>query len=144
MISIKGGTFERPNYGYCLFGCAWLNVKRLCLENARTMTKEYFAESLDRLNNKIKEKLPHLAKKKFMFHLDNALAHKDANCMNTLPSALPSAISLGFTSSDFFRFSNVKKWLNGKTLQLMKMLNRTLMHMFLELPKSYCLEGIQN
>ena len=36
---------------------------------------EYYANLLQRLGNEIKEKRPHLAKKKVLFHQDNASSH---------------------------------------------------------------------
>ena len=36
---------------------------------------EYYANLLQRLGDEIKEKRPHLAKKKMLFHQDNALVH---------------------------------------------------------------------
>ena len=45
------------------------------LEKGTIITGEYYAALLDRLNNKIKQKLPHLAKKKVLFHQDLSLIH---------------------------------------------------------------------
>ena len=45
------------------------------LHKGRTINGKYYANLLQRLGNEIKEKRPHLAKKKMLFHQDNALVH---------------------------------------------------------------------
>lgn len=45
------------------------------LEKGKTITGEYYASLLEQLKTKIKEKRPHLARKKILFHYDNAPAH---------------------------------------------------------------------
>lgn len=50
------------------------------LEKGKTIkgsgSSKYHAALLDRLNDEIKKKLPHLAKVKVLFHQDNGPAHK--------------------------------------------------------------------
>jgi len=45
------------------------------LQKGRTINGEYYANLLQRLGDEIKEKRPHLAKKKVLFHQDNAPVH---------------------------------------------------------------------
>ncbi|QQP49556.1 Uncharacterized protein FKW44_010266, partial [Caligus rogercresseyi] len=42
------------------------------LQKGRTMNGEYYTSLLDRFNEDLKKKRPHLAKKKVLFHQDNA------------------------------------------------------------------------
>jgi len=46
------------------------------LPKGRTINGEYYAQLLDQLGGKIKEKGPGLQKKKILFHQDNAPTHK--------------------------------------------------------------------
>jgi len=45
------------------------------LEKGKTINGEYYAALLEQLNDTIKAKCPHLAKKKMLFYDDNASAH---------------------------------------------------------------------
>ncbi|XP_043644536.1 histone-lysine N-methyltransferase SETMAR-like, partial [Drosophila teissieri] len=45
------------------------------LEKGKTITGEYYSELLDRFDIDLKQKRPHLAKKKVLFHQDNARVH---------------------------------------------------------------------
>jgi histone-lysine N-methyltransferase SETMAR len=54
------------------------------LEKDKTINGEYYAGLLQRLDTEIKNKRPHLAKKKILFHQDNASAHKSAVAMAKL------------------------------------------------------------
>ncbi|XP_014467559.1 PREDICTED: histone-lysine N-methyltransferase SETMAR-like, partial [Dinoponera quadriceps] len=47
----------------------------------KTINGEYYANLLQRLNEEIKQKRPHLAKKKVLFHHGNAPAHKSVIAM---------------------------------------------------------------
>ena len=49
-----------------------------------TITGEFYAALLQRLSEKIKEKRPHLAKKKVLFHHDNAPAHTSTIAMSKI------------------------------------------------------------
>jgi histone-lysine N-methyltransferase SETMAR len=54
------------------------------IENAKTITEEYYSNFLTRLDEKIHEKRPGLQKKKIIFHHDNAPAHKSVLAMEKL------------------------------------------------------------
>ncbi|XP_076623122.1 histone-lysine N-methyltransferase SETMAR-like [Colletes latitarsis] len=51
------------------------------LEKGKTINDEYYANLLQRLSDKIKEKRPHLVKKKVLFHQDNAPVHTSVIAM---------------------------------------------------------------
>jgi [histone H3]-lysine36 N-dimethyltransferase SETMAR len=89
------------------------------LEKGKTINGEYYANLLQQLSDKIKEKRPHLAKKKVLFHQDNAPAHKSAIAMAKIHELgfelVPhSAYSPDLAPSDYHLFPNLKKWLGGK------------------------------
>ena len=46
------------------------------LENSKIVNGEYYARLLQRLDEKIMEKHPHLAKKEILFHQDNKPDHR--------------------------------------------------------------------
>ena len=48
------------------------------LEKGRTITGQYYADLLDRFDAELMKKRPYLAKKKVLFHHDNAPAHSSA------------------------------------------------------------------
>jgi hypothetical protein len=59
------------------------------LEKVQTINSAYYLALLERLNDEIKKKRPHLKEKKVLFHQDNALCHKSIKttrrwqyCMN--------------------------------------------------------------
>ena len=45
------------------------------LQKRRTINGDYYTNLLDRFNEDLKKKRPHLAKKKVLFHQDNARVH---------------------------------------------------------------------
>ncbi|XP_054729335.1 histone-lysine N-methyltransferase SETMAR-like [Anastrepha obliqua] len=89
------------------------------LEKGKTVTGEYYASLLDRLNDETKKQRPHLAKKKVLFHQGNAPAHKSTIVMAKLhelhykllphPPYFPD-----LAPSDYWLFPNLKRWLQGK------------------------------
>ena len=46
------------------------------LKKGKTINSDYYMASLDQLSPEIKKKLPHMQKKKGLFHQDNAPCHK--------------------------------------------------------------------
>lgn len=89
------------------------------LEHGRTITGPYYASLLDRLNDEIKTKRPHLQKKKILFHRDNAPSHRSAVAMAKIHELryemLPHpAYSPDLAPCDFHLFPDLKKWLGGK------------------------------
>jgi hypothetical protein len=45
------------------------------LERGRTITRQYYDQLWGQFDDALKEKWPHLGKKKLLFHQANALAH---------------------------------------------------------------------
>jgi len=83
----------------------------------RRSKRDYYAALLDRFNNILKKKHPHLAKKKVLFHQDDAQVH---TCLapkfnefryELLPH---SAYLPDLAPCDYFLFPNLKKWFRGK------------------------------
>jgi hypothetical protein len=75
--------------------------------------------SLERLNDEIKKKRPHLKKKKALFHKDNAPCHKSIKTMAKLHKLgyelLPHPpYSPDLAPSNFFLFANLKRMVAGK------------------------------
>ncbi|XP_011251320.1 histone-lysine N-methyltransferase SETMAR-like [Camponotus floridanus] len=113
------------------------------LQKGKTINGEYYANLLDRFNDVLKEKRPHLAKKKVLFHQDNARAH-------TCVIAMAKFHELGYEllphppySPDYFLFPNLKKWLGGKRFGSNDEVIAQTNAYFEGLDKSYYLEGIK-
>jgi len=54
------------------------------LQKDKTITGEYYTTLLDRLKEELKKKRPRLARKKVLFHQDNAPSHKSTFAMAKL------------------------------------------------------------
>lgn len=118
------------------------------LEKGKTITGEYYSELLDRFDIDLKQKRPHLAKKKVLFHQDNARVH---TCVVTMAKIhelgyelLPHpAYSPDLAPCDYFLFPNLKKWLGGKRFGSNEEVITETNAYFESLEKSYYLEGIK-
>jgi len=80
----------------------------------QTINGDYYAALLDSFNNILKKKHPHLAKKKMLFHQDNAQVHTCSAPMAKFNEfryelLLYPAYSLDLNPCDYFRFPNLKK-----------------------------------
>ena len=89
------------------------------LEKGKTITGPYYAELLDRLDAAVKRNRPGLARKKVLFHQDNAPAHTSAIAMAKIHELgyelLPHPpYSPDLAPCDYYLFPNMKKWLGGK------------------------------
>ncbi|GFV09790.1 mariner Mos1 transposase [Trichonephila clavipes] len=89
------------------------------LEKGKTVNCEYCTNLLQQLSEEIKQKQAHLAKKKVLFHQDNAPALKPVIAIAKINELkfelLPDApYSPDLAPSDYFLFSNMKKWLSGQ------------------------------
>ncbi|XP_011865157.1 PREDICTED: histone-lysine N-methyltransferase SETMAR-like, partial [Vollenhovia emeryi] len=89
------------------------------LAKGETINGQYYAALLDKLKATIKEKRPHLVKKKILFHQDNTRVHTCMVAMSKLNELkfelLPHPpYSPDLAPSDFFLFPNLKKFLGGK------------------------------
>lgn len=118
------------------------------LEKGKTITGEYYRGLLDQLKDAIKEKRPHLQKKKVLFLQDNASSHTAADTIMKLREIhfelLPHPpYSPDLAPSDFFLFPNLKKWLGGKRFSSNEeVINETNAY-FEEFDKSYFSDGIK-
>ncbi|XP_025161796.1 histone-lysine N-methyltransferase SETMAR-like [Harpegnathos saltator] len=118
------------------------------LEKGKTITSEYYSELLDRFDIDFKQKRPHLAKKKVLFHQDNARVH---TCVVTMAKIhklgykllLHAAYSPDLAPCDYFLFPNLKKWLGGKRFGSNEEVITETNAYFESLEKTYYLEGIK-
>ena len=78
------------------------------LSKSQTINSDYYIALLDRLEDAIKKKRPHMAKKKLLFRKDNAPVHK-----LILPLPQPP-YSSDLALSDFYLLADLKKMLHGK------------------------------
>ena len=89
------------------------------LQKGKTVNGEYYCKLLDHFNDVLKEKRPHMAKKKVLFHQDNARVHTCVVVMAKIHELsyelLPHPpYSPDLSPCDYFLFPNLKKWLGGK------------------------------
>ena len=117
------------------------------LEKKRTITGAYYAALLDRLVDKIRTKRPNL-KKKILFQDDNARLH-------TSNIAQAKKHKLGFKSlphtpyspdlapSNYYLFSNLKRWLCGRRFKSNEEVEWETEGYFGEFDKLYYFEGIE-
>lgn len=89
------------------------------LEHGKTINSDYYIDLLVRLKAEIIKKRPHLAKKKVLFHQDNAPCHKSKKTMDKINELgfelLPHPpYSPDLAPSDYYLFSQLKKMLRGK------------------------------
>ena len=117
------------------------------LEKGKTITGEYYATLLDKLNQEIKEKRPHLKKKKLLFHHDNASPHTSVVSMAKINDLrfelLPHPpYSPDLAPSDYYLFPNLKRWLQGKRFSTNEEVICETEAYFAEFDKSYFSKGI--
>ena len=108
---------------------------------------DYYAALLDRFNNILKKKRPHLAKKKVLFHQNNARVHTCPTPMAKFHEFRRIAFPLyspDLASSDYFLFLNLKKYFRGKRFTTREQLIAETEAYFEELDKSYYLDGLKN
>ncbi|CAK9833213.1 Histone-lysine N-methyltransferase SETMAR [Anthophora retusa] len=117
------------------------------LQTGKTITGEYYSNLLDQLHVKIREKRPGLAKKKIIFHQDNAPAHRGVLAMAKLKELHYELLehppySPDLAPSDFHLFPNLKKFLRGKRFSSNEEVIAAANDYFEELPKNHFREGI--
>lgn len=118
------------------------------LEKGKTITGVYYAELLARFDADLKRKRPHLAKKKVLFHQDNAPAHKSAISMAKLQELRYELVphppySPDLAPCDYYLYPNLKKWLGGKRFGSNEEVITETEAYFEGFQKSYYLEGIK-
>lgn len=89
------------------------------LQKGQTINSDYYIALLERLKGEITEKRPHMAKKKVLFHQDNAPCHKSIKTMAKFHELgyelLPHPpYSPDLAPSDYFLFADLKRMLAGK------------------------------
>lgn len=118
------------------------------LEKGKTINGPYYATLLEKFNAEVVKKRPHLAKKKILFHHDNAPAHSSAVATAKLVELryeiLPHPpYSPDLAPCEFFLFPNMKKWLGGKRFSSNEEVIAETEAYFSEFDKKYFLEGLQ-
>lgn len=118
------------------------------LEKGKTITGEYYSKLLDRFDADLKQKRPHLAKKKVLFHQDNAPAHKCAVAMAKLYELRYELVphppySPDLAPSDYYLFPDLKKWLGGKRFESNGEVIAATEAYFKDFEKSYYSKGIE-
>ncbi|KAM8702325.1 hypothetical protein ACLKA7_004989 [Drosophila subpalustris] len=89
------------------------------LQKGQTINSDYYMALLERLKDEIAKKRPHMAKKKVLFHQDNAPCHKSMKTMAKLNELgfelLPHPpYSPDLAPSDYWLFADLKKMLRVK------------------------------
>ena len=118
------------------------------LQKGKTTTGEYHASLLDRFDAILKERRPHMAKKKVLFHHDNASVYTSAIATAKLfdlrYEILPHPpYSPDLAPSDYFLFPNMKTWLGGKRFSSNEEIIAATNEYFEGFDKNYFLEGIK-
>lgn len=110
----KDAALGRKGDGVNFLGFEWHTILGLSRKG-----KNDHRHLLDRLNAEIKKKRPHLAKKKVLFHQDNAPVH---TCMKTMAKLHELRYELvghppyspHLAPSDYYLFPNLKNFLQEK------------------------------
>jgi len=118
------------------------------LEKGKTVTGQYYADLLDRFDIALKEKRPRLARKKVLFHHDNAPAHTSAVAVAKLVQlryeVLPHPpYSPDLAPCDFFLFPSLKRSLAGKRFWSNEEVIAAAEAYFASLDKKFFLEGLK-
>jgi [histone H3]-lysine36 N-dimethyltransferase SETMAR len=118
------------------------------LEKGQTINSEYYIALLERLNDEIKKKRPHLKNKKVLFSQDNASVHKSTKTTAKLHELgyelLPhSPYSPDLAPSDFFMFADLKRMLAGKKFSTNEEVIAEIGAYFEAMSKSYYKNGIE-
>ena len=82
------------------------------LQKGKAINGEYYANLLDRFNEDLKRKRPHMAKKKVLVHTCAVSMAKLYELGYELVPHPPYSPDLAL--SDYFLFPNLKKWLGGE------------------------------
>lgn len=118
------------------------------LQKGTTVTGEYYAALLDKLNDEIKHKRPHLAKKKVLYHQDNAPSHTSLKAMAKLDQLRFQLVahppySPDLAPSDYYLFPNLKRWLQGKRFRSNEEVISEVEAYFADMDVSYYRKGIE-
>ncbi|KAM8702599.1 hypothetical protein ACLKA7_001935 [Drosophila subpalustris] len=99
------------------------------LQKEQTINSDYYMALLERLKDEIAKKRPHMAKKKVLFHQDNAPCHKSMKTMAKLNELgfelLPHPpYSPDLAPSDYWLFADLKKMLRASVLVVLRAAER--------------------
>lgn len=117
------------------------------LPKGKTINGEYYSNLLDQLDRNIREQRPAMAKKKVIFHQDNAPCHKSVIAMGKLHDLKYEILehppySPDLAPSDYYLFPNLKKFLGGKRFASNEDAIAAVDAYFADLPENYFKEGI--
>ena len=89
------------------------------LKKGKTINSDYYMALLDRLSAEIKNKRPHMQKKKVLFHQDKAPCHKSMKMMVKMNELsfellLHPPYSLDLAPSNYWILADLKEMLQGK------------------------------
>ena len=114
------------------------------LEKGKTVTGLYYAELLGQFDAELQKKRPHLAKKKVLFHHDNAPHTRltpppspRPNWSNWATNCCPIHCILQIWPCDFFLFPNLKKSLAGQKFESNEEVIAATKAYFADLEKTY-------
>ncbi|XP_018406974.1 PREDICTED: histone-lysine N-methyltransferase SETMAR-like [Cyphomyrmex costatus] len=118
------------------------------LQKGKIVTEEYYAALLDKLNDEIKKKRPHMAKKNVLLLLEASSPHMSLKArikldqlrfeMITYPSDCPD-----LNPSDYYLFPNLYRWLQGKRFRSDEEVIAEIEAYFEGLDVSYYRKGIE-
>lgn len=83
-------------------------------QEGKTINSKYYANFLGRMNNDLKEKTPHSAKKSVLFRQEHAREHTCVVAMAKFDEMGHDMLSSAIFSSNNILFPILKKWLSGK------------------------------
>lgn len=117
------------------------------LPKGQTINGEYYANLLDKLHQCIQQKRPGLAKKKIIFHQDNARAHTCVKAMAKINELkydlLPHPpYSPDLAPSDFHLFPKLKTFLGGQKFATNDEVIAVVEEYFAGLERNHFMEGI--
>lgn len=118
------------------------------LPKGETITGRYYTNLLDRLIVKIREKRPGLAKKKILYHHDNAPVHTSGVASQKLTELKFQIVdhppySPDLAPSDYHLFPNLKKFLAGKRFRSDEEVKVAVNGYFESLEENHFREGIE-
>lgn len=117
------------------------------LQKGATINGQYYAELLQKLNDALRAKRPGMAKKKVLFHQDNAPAHTSTVAMSKIHDLhfqlVPHApYSPDMAPSDYHLFPKLKTALGGKKFSSNDEVITFVNQYFEDLPESHFKNGI--
>lgn len=118
------------------------------LPKGQKINSDYYIALLERLKDEIGKKRPHMARKKVLFHQDNAPCHKSMQTMAKLYELgyelLPHPpYSPDLAPSDYFLFADLKRMLAGQKFKTNDEVIAETEAYFEDKPKEYYKSGIE-